>query len=50
VPDARQGDGRSRLRFYISDDAERLVLRIDSSMPVGGALTLTLVAVNPQTN
>ena len=47
VPDTRQGNGRSRLRFYIGDDAERLVLRIDTSMPVAGALTLTLVTVNP---
>ncbi len=47
VPDARQGDGRSRLRIYVSADPERLVLRIDTSMPVAGALTLTLIAVNP---
>jgi hypothetical protein len=43
VPDARQRNGRNRLRFYISDDANRLVLRIDSSMPMAGTLTLTLI-------
>ena len=46
VPDSRQGNRRSRLRFYIGDQAERPVLRIDTSMPVAGALTLTLVAIN----
>jgi hypothetical protein len=46
VPDARQDGGRSQLRFYIGAGPERLVLRIDTSMPVGGALTLTLMAVH----
>ena len=45
VPDSRQRSGRNVLRFYVSDDPERLVLRIDSSMPVAGALTLTLTEV-----
>jgi uncharacterized protein DUF3108 len=46
VPDRRQRDGHNRLRFYVGEPPERLVLRIDSSMPVAGALTLTLIAVN----
>ena len=44
VPDARQGNGRSRLRFFIGAEPERLVLRIDTSMPVAGALTMTLIS------
>src|SRR5262245_60122280 len=46
VPDPRQRDGHNRLRFYVGESPDRLVLRIDSTMPVAGALTLTLVAVN----
>jgi hypothetical protein len=45
VPDTRQRSGRNRLRFYVGDDSERLLLRIDSSMPVAGALVLTLAEV-----
>jgi hypothetical protein len=45
VPDARQKHGRNRLRFYIGDTPDRLVLRVDASMPVAGALTLTLTSV-----
>lgn len=45
VPDARQKKGRSSLRFYISEDADRLPLRIDSSMPMAGTMTLTLQSV-----
>lgn len=46
VPDTRQKKGRSTLRFYISEDAYRLPLRIDSSMPMGGTMTLTLQTVD----
>jgi len=45
VKDPRQKSGKSRLRFYISDDEARLPLRIDSSMPVAGALTMSLKSV-----
>jgi len=45
VPDERQKGGFSTLRFYISDDDERLPLRIDSSMPMAGTMKLTLESV-----
>ena len=45
VIDPRQKNGRGTLRFYLSCDAARLPLRIDSSMPVAGALTMTLQSV-----
>ena len=45
VKDARQKNGTGTLRFYLSEDEARLPLRIDSSMPVAGALTLTLTSV-----
>lgn len=47
VPDARQKGGKSELRFYISNDDARVPLRIESRMPVAGAMTLTLVGVTP---
>lgn len=46
VKDARQKNGHGTLRFYLSEDGDRLPLRIDSSMPVAGAITLTLTAVS----
>jgi hypothetical protein len=42
VRDPRQKSGSNRVRFYVSDDDARLPLRIDTSMPVAGALTMTL--------
>lgn len=42
VPDARQAKGSSTLRFLISTDGERLPLRIESVMPVGGKITMTM--------
>jgi len=47
VPDARQKNGKSELRFYISNDAARVPLRIESRMPVAGAMTLSLVGITP---
>lgn len=46
VPDARQKKGVSTLRFYIGNDDDRLPLRIDSAMPMGGTMTLTLESVS----
>jgi hypothetical protein len=45
VPDARQKNGFSRLRFTISDDSARVPLRIETSMPVAGSITMTLQSV-----
>jgi hypothetical protein len=45
VPDARQKKGFSRLRFVISDDSTRVPLRIETSMPVAGNITMTLQTV-----
>jgi len=42
VPDKRQDGGRSIVRFYISRDEKRVPLRIESSMPVAGRVTMTL--------
>lgn len=44
VPDPRQKNGTSTLRFFISNDAARLPLRIESSLPVAGAITMTLAS------
>lgn len=44
VPDARQKNGSSVLRFHISRDARRLPLRIESSMPMAGRVVMTLVS------
>jgi hypothetical protein len=41
VPDSRQKSGFSRLRFTIGDDSLRIPLRIETSMPVAGAITMT---------
>lgn len=43
VPDSRQKHGTSQLRFLISNDEARVPLRIESTMPVAGAITMTLV-------
>lgn len=47
VPDTRQKKGSSVLRFHISRDARRVPLRIESSMPIAGRITMTLVS-DPQ--
>lgn len=44
VRDARQKHGVSKLRFLISDDAARVPLRIESTMPMAGTITMTLEA------
>jgi hypothetical protein len=44
VPDTRQKNGTSMIRFFISDDAERVPVRIETSMPVAGAVTMSLVS------
>jgi hypothetical protein len=44
--DTRAAKGRTRITFYIGDDASRLPLRMDTSMPVGGTLTMTLRTVS----
>ena len=44
VPDAHQKSGRSTLRFYVTDDAARLPLRIESTMPMAGQVTMTLTS------
>lgn len=47
VPDTRQKSGTSALRFLISADAARLPLRIESSMPLAGKVTMTLIGATP---
>lgn len=42
VPDPRQKNGMSTLRFFLSDDAARLPLRIESTMPMAGTITMSL--------
>ena len=46
VPDPRQDHGESVLRFHISRDPARVPLRIESTMPVAGRVTMTLVNRN----
>lgn len=43
APDARQKGGESIVRFHISRDPSRVPVRIESSMPVVGRVTMTLV-------
>ena len=43
VPDARQKNGSSVLRFHLSRDARRVPLRIESSMPMAGRVVMTMV-------
>jgi hypothetical protein len=42
VPDKRQDSGVSVLRFYLSHDERRVPVRIESSMPLAGRITMTL--------
>jgi hypothetical protein len=44
--DPRQKSGTSRITFYIGNDTNRLPLRIDSSMPMAGNITMTLKRVS----
>ncbi|MEO5509600.1 MAG: DUF3108 domain-containing protein [Longimicrobiales bacterium] len=44
--DTRSKKGKTRITFYIGDDAARLPLRMDTSMPVAGTLTMTLRSVS----
>ena len=44
VPDPRQKNGSSTIRFFISDDAAHLPVRIESNMPVAGSITMTLTS------
>jgi hypothetical protein len=43
VPDSRQKSGRSVLRFHLSRDAGRMPMIIESTMPMAGRVTMTLV-------
>lgn len=43
VPDPRQKSGNSVLRFHLSRDQQRVPLRIESSMPLAGRVTMTLI-------
>lgn len=45
--DPRQKSGTSRIIFYIGTDDNHLPLRIDSSMPMAGNVTMTLKSVIP---
>ena len=43
VPDKRQKSGFSTLRFHLSRDARRVPMRIESTMPLAGRVTMTLL-------
>ena len=45
--DSRQKSGTSRIIFYVGGDPAHLPLRIDSSMPMAGTVTMTLKTVKP---
>jgi hypothetical protein len=50
VRDSRQKGGTTKLKLYIGTDHSHLPLRIESSMPMGGAMSMILKsAVIPQT-
>lgn len=42
VPDKRQNKGVSVLRFYLTRDARRVPVRIESAMPIAGRITMNL--------
>lgn len=42
VRDSRQEDGTSVIRLHLTDDSARVPVIIETSMPVGGALRMTL--------
>ena len=43
VPDSRQKSGRSVLRFHLSRDARRIPMIIESTMPLAGRVTMTML-------
>jgi hypothetical protein len=46
VPDKRQKSGYSVLRFHLSRDPRRIPLRIESSMPVAGKVTMNFISAS----
>jgi hypothetical protein len=44
VPDVRQNEGTSRIRLYLTDDALRVPVRLETTMPYGGTMVLELTA------
>lgn len=44
VPDSRQKSGVSVIRFHVSRDPRRIPLRIETSMPVAGRITMTYIS------
>jgi hypothetical protein len=46
VRDSRQSNGFSVLRLHLTDDSLHVPLRIESSMPVGGTMVMSLVSRN----
>jgi hypothetical protein len=44
VKDTRQSGGTSRIQLHITDDEFRVPVRIESSMPVGGKMVMSLQA------
>jgi hypothetical protein len=42
VPDSRQENGTNLIRLHLTDDDTRVPVRIETSMPFGGALLMTL--------
>jgi hypothetical protein len=42
VPDARQENGTTRIRLYLTDDPSRLPVRLETAMPFGGTMVLEL--------
>jgi hypothetical protein len=46
VPDGRQKNGTSLIRLFLTDDALRVPVRMETTMPFGGAMVLELAARN----
>lgn len=44
VPDVRQKEGARRIRLLLTDDARRIPVRMETTMPFGGAMVLQLAA------
>lgn len=44
VPDKRQESGASVLRIHLARDEQRVPIKIESSMPIAGRVTMTLVS------
>jgi hypothetical protein len=47
VPDLRQENGQGRIRLHLTDDERRIPLRLETSMPIGGTMVMTLEAHSP---